>query len=206
MEVPTWRRFQDPQIIATYDAAFRRLFPDGHESSLGRMLEQWRAPRPDADGMACPIIQVDEMHPRALSFLLEHGRDYVPDKWKTCPVREPAIGECFANSLALMHTHDYVYVEGLAAGALVNLMHHAWNAQDIRSTIAIDWTHYAACHWSRYLGYAFTQDEYSRIAQACTGHEDSRIAIFHSRYFPTTEPLVRDILASRRNKDKGSHS
>lgn len=204
MEVPTWSRLQDPAIAAKYDAGFRRLFPDGHRSSLRQMLEQWREPRPEAGGMACPIIQVDEMHPRALSFLLEHGRDYVPEKWTMRPVREPAIGECFANSLALMHTHDYVYVEGLAAGALVNLMHHAWNAETISSLIAKDWTHYVACHWSRYFGCAFTYDEYKRIAQACTGREDSPIAIFHSRYFPTAEPLVRDILASRR-KNTDSH-
>lgn len=197
MEVPTWGRFQHPKLIATYEASFRRMFPDGHGTSLRHMLEEWRAPRPEADGVACPIIQVDGIHPRALSFLLEHGRDYVPQKWTARPRCEPAMGECFANSLAWMRAHAYAYAEGLAAGALVRLMHHAWNASDIDSTIAEDWTHYAACHWSRYLGYAFTHDEYRRIASVCTGREDSCVAIFHSRYFPKAEPLVRDILASR---------
>jgi hypothetical protein len=150
------------------EALFRSYFPSGHRQSLRSVVEQF-AER----GVERVIKQhekaiwLEHFDPRAFKFLSKYGTDYRPYRWPKWPdfgFGDPEYGMCFSNSWKLMavyngayaspsvETHPRakkggraLYVEGLCMGAVSLPMLHAWNAIGLKSRIAFDWTHAAAC-------------------------------------------------------------
>ncbi len=132
------------------------------------------------------------IHPRAYIFIAEHGRNYAPIILSKPPsLGEPQWAHCFHNALYLMrvynqhpHPRPIVYVEGFTLGSAVDPMIHAWNAYGLEGRRALDWTLYASCRWSRYIGVPFTQEEYERIRDKMAPHKgDTVMSMFHKRYF-----------------------
>jgi len=178
---------------------FRSLFPRGHRTTLRPLVAALGA-RVSKDVPGCRFgggIVLADMHPRAYAFLVRHGRDYVPRRWEMVPEAQPMFGACYGNAWALMCNTDTAYVEGVAVGALVRPMLHAWNAATLDSRRAVDWTHYAGSHWTRYLGCAFTKSEYDELLAATSHAGATIIGLFHARYFADIEGLMERIIARR---------
>jgi hypothetical protein len=94
------------------------------------------------------------------------------------------------------------YVEGIAVGVYVRPMLHAWNSVGLNSRCAIDWTHFAACPWSRYLGIALTEEENAEL-RSLTMLGKSVHLIMHRDYFtPEAKKRLIEILENRKNKKK----
>lgn len=131
------------------------------------------------------------VHPDAMDVLLKYGKDYSPVYWRT-PPPEPKPRSCFLNAWILSNSNNYsyVYVEGIAMGPVVPPMLHAWNTMRLRSTRAVDWTHYPITRWSRYLGIPLTKEEYAKLSRSSPLKGGIQL-LFHKDHF--TEK-VRDTL------------
>lgn len=195
-----WRRCRDdPNEERAREQDFRTMFPHGHRTSLRpfvRKLAQLVRLGDTVPWHGEPILA--DMHPRAYAFLARHGKSYTPKKWEYAPETEPMEGACYGNAWNVMRTCDAAYVEGIVAGVLARPMLHAWNAKDTRSAGAMDWSHYAGTHWSRYLGIAFTSDEYETLRHLAAHKGRLIIGLFHVDYFADLEPHMRGIVLSRR--------
>jgi len=113
------------------------------------------------------------------------------------PDAQPTFGACYGNAWALMRNTDVAYVEGIAVGALVRPMLHAWNCATLDSCRAVDWSHYAGSHWTRYIGVAFTRSEYDELLAATSHGGATIIGLFHVRYFGDIEELMGRIITRR---------
>lgn len=141
---------------------------------------------------------MNTIHPAAFKLLATYGVYYMPFTL-TKALPEPERNRCFANSRVLALTNAHLcYVEGIVIGVLVCPMLHAWNAGGRNGTIAVDWTQYSICRWSRYLGIPLTLDEHSRVRRAARIGTRSA-PIFNRKFFtPRVERVLLSILKKRR--------
>jgi hypothetical protein len=194
----------------------RRMFPGGRAYSLRSFVEVLLSPQKRHLLKNSYFKFVRDIHPHALELLLEYGHDYKPSIWRTRPPDDlqPKPGRCFRNTYLLMCAQNLrqerlweagstisrppsVYVEGLVVGAIVPPMLHAWNARGLNGVRAVDWSHYAACHWSRYLGIPFTAEEQKQLSMAA-GLYPKFLPFFHKKHFSIFEPHVAELLWQRR--------
>lgn len=187
---------------------FERKFPSGHETSLRPFVTQVATQRARGAHYIGALKLLNNVHPAALTLLLEYGVDYSPYEWESMPF-EPKPNHCFSNAWVLAHIaaegsqtwqtipSPNLYVEGLAYGSVVRPMLHAWNTEGFDSHVAIDWTHYSVCPWSRYLGISLTLDEYWSICRL--KYLDMGCSILHKEHL-TDQMLDRlvSILETRR--------
>lgn len=194
---------------------FNKAFPKGHHTSLRRLV------RGCADyvaqdkplGGAWWWDALPDIHPDAFEILHKYGKDYRPRRWaKPPPFGEPKRAACFLNATILAHVdRSYCekqklrrppmeYVEGVAMGVYVRPMLHAWNGIGLHSREAIDWTHYAACRWTRYIGIPFTHEEHAEL-RALTPLGRSVHLMMHKKYFtPAARDRMIEILEARKQK------
>jgi hypothetical protein len=197
-----------------YNREFREMFPKGHKESIREVVGMCKAAAKAGefeDNLRCEYLR--GVHPDAFDILAKYGTDYTPRLFKKpAPFGEPAVGECYMNSLKLMvrcnrilDRHPrikkrtrFVYVEGIAVGPIVNPMAHGWCARGLNGRKAIDWTLYATSKWTRYLGIPFTLDELTELAKL-TGRGN----IFEKRCLNRkAKKRLIEILEARKNKKR----
>lgn len=174
-----WEWLKSPKGEAFRDLLsqrFEKKFPTRHQTSLRPFVRQIAIQRARGEHFIGALRLLNDVHPAALKLLLEYGENYSPYEWTSMPL-EPKPNHCFSNAWVLAHIamegsqtwqaipSANLYVEGLAYGSVVRPMLHAWNTEGFDSRVAIDWTHYSVCRWSRYLGIPFTLDEYWSICR-----------------------------------------
>lgn len=204
------------------DAWFAREFPGGHAQSIRPFLEQC------VDSIESGAVfekgtngyALNEIHPRAFRLLIDYGVDYTPFAWDLERVRssslQPLPGQCFVNSYRMMEAANsqgpefagekMVYVEGVAIGALVPPMLHAWNAYGHAGTVAHDWSHYLGSRWSRYLGIPFTLEEHYELCSKVHPRKWKPVRLLHLTTFPKVEAHIQELLAARRAQDAAAHT
>jgi hypothetical protein len=215
-----WREFHfnpgNPELQEV-NGIFHRAFPQGHRESIKHDVEKWGQQALEGKGPE----ELHDTHPRALAVIATYGRDYTPWIWPALPswgnsrvVDE--VGTCYENAAAVMNacirgksgpTCDggnswRVYVEGIVSGVMAPLMLHAWNSQDLRCGIALDWTHYGGCDWTRYLGVPITPEEHEELwlkVIEARAPEDARrpLSLFRNECFPIIEERLTEMLKSR---------
>lgn len=198
-EQDMWRTFRkDTKQRKNNDAAFRKMFPNGHRTSLRVIIQEFaNIQRNEGRIDFSDRTILDDLHPDAFDVILEHGQDYRPMKWSTFPTLEPGFGQCYANAWKLMEARELVYVEGIVCGVLAYPMLHAWNCKRTDSEAAIDWSHCSGSHWSRYFGIPFTKQEHDRLHQASAHGGTNLIALFHREYFGDIKDVMQDMLRNR---------
>lgn len=143
----------------------------------------------------------------ALEFIAMHGRNYTPRQFVK-PMPEPLQGKCHANAWHWIRATNknkpadkkMVYVEGIAIGVKVRpVMIHAWNASNLHSTNAMDWTFYPHAKWIKYFGIPFTEQEYAQCCRILDQHPKRRARLlFQGTNFKRLEPFLTQILARRK--------
>ena len=94
-----------------------------------------------------------------------------------------------------------LYVEGIVCGVTAEEMLHAWNTFGGTSREAVDWAHYAACEWNRYLGVPLTEAEHTALFEE--QHKKLKemakkpLSLFRRECFPSIEHELAEILSSR---------
>jgi hypothetical protein len=193
---------------------FRLCFPNGHEHSL-RTYVISRANHALAGGSfkeSSVSNKLEQAHPRALYLLGLYGSDYRPGSWKKYKPQniavQPQMGRCAYNSHFLRDIRNearrrgvrWVHVEGIAMCPRVALpMLHAWNAAGLTSSLAMDWTWYAATEWTRYFGIPLTGQQYEKCRDLAGHSESTYRMLFDKDTFPKVEEYLEKILADRVN-------
>jgi hypothetical protein len=184
---------------------FKKFFPKGHRTSLRPLVTEIAQSLRDGETFSSehPYRHMNDVHVDALEMIVKYGMDYTPLIWKQVLPR-PEKGGCFWNSWLLAKGLEdmskenggkggpFMIVEGIVFGSVVRPMGHAWNAQGLRGNIAIDWTHYTVCQWSRYLGIPMTLAEHEELRHLTSLGSNVRL-LFHKKYFA---PHARDRLIS----------
>jgi hypothetical protein len=215
----TWNA-GNAHVRSSFDENFRDLFPQGHFGSIRDFLPLCKK------AIADPILRdranarwLKGFHPEAFDFLFQYGQDYRPLQWKSWPefgLGLPEYRACFKNSCRLMCAYnnskygdaaaappkwvrreDAVYVEGICVGAVSKPMLHAWNAIGIKSRVAFDWTHAAACRWDRYFGFPLTEAEYWELSEAVSGKALRYVNLFDTVRFEKLRTQLVEIAESR---------
>ena len=202
-----WDFFRGPKNRNLRRRLWRRFykrFPSGHDTSLRNVMHHLLEMGPEGitQYKNGTLRYVQHFPPNVFAFLAEFGVDYTPVRWHQPPVIEPEVCQCFENSLIAAEMGrelgvEIVYVEGFILGGTTHLLHHGWNAAEIHSRDATDWTHYAACHWNRYLGFPLTLEEHSEVSFAVFGEAGQTFPIFHPEYFAKGESALRIIAEAR---------
>ncbi len=167
---------------------FNAMFPKGHRTSLRSFarsaLKNIVRNDPVMDRYAYALLK--QIPTDAFDLLVRYGTDYSPQQFTAAPP-EPLENRCFENSWLLSRPRKradngspLVYVEGIVVGSIVRPMLHAWNARGLQEPIAIDWTHYPVCRWSRYIGIPLSYPEYSRL---CRRPDGKFGPLFHKDHF-----------------------
>lgn len=189
----------------------RRLWREhrrfAHEGLMRRFAEDLTDPKRRREHLAEPNAAcLTDVHPDAFALIAAYGIEYTAHQWSRHPKLLPKSNLCCYNSVVLMRSTNKelphgqeraVYVEGLVWGEFALPMLHAWNARNCESRIAFDWTHYAGCQWSQYIGIPFTEEEYETIRRAVFPKSRRLVFIFHKQHFPRTRALVAQILERR---------
>ena len=201
------RSREGKEVQYRINRVFEHFFPDGHRTSLREFIAFYLGQ--DARGRDESWFEyLTDITDEALYFLLDYGTDYVPMIWPTQPMCEPIHAECFNNAVCCMgsvgevlfpHNSPHIYVEGLAFGGAIPPMVHAWNTFSLDDDTAVDWTHYAVCTWTRYIGVPITLTEYQSIADKLFSSHDRQFSLFHREYFEKTKPLLLSLLEARKS-------
>lgn len=195
-----------------YDRRLRVLFPRGYRDSMRRFVPCLKSVATAGDAEHEPHFQyVANIHPDAFDIIERYGIDYTPHIFrKRPPFGEPKAGQCYVNAATLsimrrlfLEHHPRVKdrrqmtcVVGIVVGSTCHPMLHAWNAWGLHTRKGIDWTLYATCKWTRYLGIPFTFEEWKELS-ALTGRMD----IFAKDCFsPDAKRRCIEILKTRRKK------
>jgi hypothetical protein len=194
-----------------FQKMFLRLFPEGHEDSI-RKFVAWAATLEGQSALKknWQMRFLRSTHPRALQLVAKYGVDYRPIIWRKPPAIEPMPKACYANAWGLMNYPNtignigltekvppFVYVEGIIDGPLLGSMLHAWNANSIEENQAIDWTFYACCQWTRYLGIPLTLEEHQKASKLVHPRQPKILLFLRNSTFPRVEEYLNDILAAR---------
>jgi hypothetical protein len=150
---------------------------------------------------------LQEIHPRALLLLAEHGVEFKPFLWERMDLEEPRPRCCFGNSFFRQYVFNRIareqkdtlrmsYVEGVALGARSNPVLHAWNAL---GDTAIDWTWYAVTGWSTYLGLPLTERQYQK-ARRLAYPDGSFHLLLKTDVYPLVEEYLTKIMKRRPKK------
>ncbi len=156
----------------------------------------------------------------ALRFVLRHGKKY-RGVYSPDPMPDPVPKHCSQNSYhlarsvrkrKLKHKNPsrketqacFSYVEGLALGPYVCPMAHAWNAQSLKGSQALDWTFHALSYRTLYLGVALTLEEYEQICNSrAPSNRQRNFLLFHKDNFNLRIKLeLRKVLAKRKREGK----
>lgn len=216
-EREAWDMIHGPNgSTKAYEDYFKELFPEGHKESLQGLAYLYSTPNGKCIP-GTPSWSLRSFHPDAFKLLAEYGQDFKPQGWvKPPPMGEPRSTGCFVNSWQFMQAHNkwreqqplkarrntkkMVYVEGIAYGAAVSPMLHAWNALGLRDKWCIDWSHYAACNWTRYFGIPLTSEEYHKALDLVHPRKQYILLLLKRPHFPRRESYLKDILAARKEK------
>ncbi|MEX0652268.1 MAG: hypothetical protein WD509_02850 [Candidatus Paceibacterota bacterium] len=213
-ERDVWEFFHGPEgrsVAKALTAEFKERFPKGHKESIRPVVELCTDPSFRKHfGGSNRLAHMLSFHPRAFPLLLEYGQDYTPIKWKAPPdfPIEPEWTGCFKNSYILMREinatrktneeRSFVYVEGLVDGASSLPMLHAWNASTTVGKKALDWTWYTGCHWSRYFGIPFTEEEHQEACSIAYPGKTFCISVLHRKHFEKVEYFLHQLLGRRK--------
>ncbi|HUX35988.1 MAG TPA: hypothetical protein VMV71_03070 [Candidatus Paceibacterota bacterium] len=195
----------------TLTKRFNKFFPNGHKTSIRPLVEEIAKHVLSGEIFSDSAIfqHMNDIHPEAFEVITKYGKDYTPLIWDRA-LPEPDDGCCFGNAWQLADSirkkpgqerdaHEpSVYVEGIAFGSVVRPMLHAWNAHSLNGEIAIDWTHYTVCRWSRYLGIPITLEEHAELRHLTPLGKNVNL-LFHKKYFtPQAKIRLVSILEERK--------
>ena len=144
-----------------------------------------------------------QFHPDAMRFLAEYGTLQEPYIFKERPHTEPTPGDCCGNSYLYMHCAarneiHLDYSEGLAAGATIRPMLHAWNTLPEKN-LAFDSTFYTSSRWAKYFGITLNLKEHAE-ANRCIHDDDSYSLLFTKRRWNgKLESYLKELLGHRRS-------
>lgn len=161
---------------------------------------------------------LNQVHPEAFQMIGRYGIEYAPMLWNEPPVwGEPKPRSCYGNAFELMRSINHankrlrkptrlLYVEGIAWGAAVNPMLHAWNANRMENgQYAFDWTFYATTGWALYLGIPLTEPEYARARKIAYPPDGKRFhLLFKKETFPNVRGYLIDVLEKRKETLKAA--
>ncbi len=187
------------------DAKFETFFPRGHDESLRFIARTCASKGFESLTPADLFRHLGDIHPEAFELLDRYGVDYVPkvlDARFTRKSDQPMRNGCFRNSALILHSfgsqsrEDRMdYVEGIAFGADVWPMLHAWNV-DAREGMVFDWTFYPSVRWTRYFGIPFTLEEHTLLCESA--NPGSNVASFlHREMFPRCSERLHILLEKR---------
>lgn len=218
-------RIDTPEAIRyreILDARFASLFPKGDQEDLRdwvKVLIQWHKENPKDPNLA----KLDSMHPEALEFLEQYGKNYKESVWEEPAQTDPERGLCFSNAYRYMEAvnllHDkhtasgkpepfekLVYAEGIIIGSLTIPMLHAWNAEGVDGNIAVDWSLYAT-KWKKYFGISLTKDELIEVLKIIfpnSGEDLSLGLIFRKDHYNSKVRNYLEEVLKKRNLNKTS--
>jgi hypothetical protein len=190
---------------------FRRMFPEGHKSSLRPIIAMMTTPEGRSRVLEHEMGRyLEDVHPDAFELLFRYGEDFVPRTFFRPPKQEPKPKACFENAYTLMratnmHTSstgiEVRYVEGVIFGAVCDFMLHAWNTTVDSPSRALDWTFYSGTHWLRYYGVSVSESEYKHIiASAFPTHLGRNVTtLFTNRDFVQVRPHLEEVLERRKS-------
>ncbi len=190
--------------------AFKSLFEQSHDTDIKGIFEDLALDAQSGRQFEYPFMYMKDVHPKAWSIILGHGKHYRPvslakdnpQEWE----RQPLSGSCFLNSIEMVYMarelnkeSRAVYVEGFSIGPVVYPMLHAWVGSGFAGK-CFDWTFYATTMFTRYFGVPFTYEEYKFMTANTYGRDFSCMMLFRKDNFELVEGKMLEVLQKPRTR------
>lgn len=198
------------QALSETRDAFKAYFEQGHDTDIKGLFEELAPDAQSGKRFKSPFMYLDNVHPKAWSIILEHGKHYrplslsreKPQEWEN----QPLSGSCFLNAMEMVYMarelnkkSRAVYVEGFSMGSVVYPMLHAWTGSGFAGK-CYDWTFYATTMFTRYFGVPFTYEEYKFMTANADGNDFSCMMLFRRDNFERVEGKMLEVLRKPRTR------